>query len=57
MADVCVWDWAVDPVGQRRMDVATSLHERAFAWMTLADDRNLVEAWVAGTARHRRSTG
>jgi guanine deaminase len=57
MADVCVWDWAVDPVGQRRMDVATTLHEKAFAWMTLADDRNLVEAWVAGTARHRRSTG
>jgi guanine deaminase len=57
MADVCVWDWAVDPVGQRRMDVATTLHEKAFAWMTLADDRNLVETWVAGTARHRRSTG
>ena len=54
MADVCVWDWAVGPVGQRRMDVARGLHERVFAWMTLADDRNLVEAWVGGVARHRR---
>jgi guanine deaminase len=54
IADVCVWDWAVDPVGRRRMEVARSLHEKVFAWMTLADDRNLVETWVAGTARHRR---
>jgi guanine deaminase len=57
LADVCVWDWAVDPVGQRRMAVAGGLHEKAFAWMTLADDRNLVETWVAGTRRHRRSSG
>jgi guanine deaminase len=57
MADVCVWDWAVDPVGRRRMDVATSLHEKAFAWMTMADDRNLVEAYVAGIVRHRRPGG
>ena len=54
-ADVCVWDWAADPVSQRRMDVARSLHEKAFAWMTLADDRNLVAAYVAGVARHRRA--
>ena len=54
MADVCVWDWAADPVSTRRMDLARSLHERAFAWMTLADDRNLVQAWVAGTLRHQR---
>jgi len=57
MADVCVWDWATDPVGRHRMDVATSLHEKAFAWMTLADDRNLVEAYVAGIVRHRRPSG
>jgi hypothetical protein len=25
-----------------------------FAWMTLADDRNLVEAFVAGASRYRR---
>jgi guanine deaminase len=57
LADVCVWDWAVEPVGQRRMEVARSLHEKAFAWMTLADDRNLVETWVAGNLRHRRPGG
>ena len=57
VADVCVWDWAVEPVGQRRMEVARSLHEKAFAWMTLSDDRNLVETWVAGHVRHRRSGG
>ena len=57
LADVCVWDWAVDRLGRRRMNVATSLHEKVFAWMTLADDRNLVEAWVGGALRHRRSTG
>ena len=56
-ADVCVWDWAVEPVGARRMEVARSLHEKAFAWMTLADDRHLVETWVAGTRRHRRPGG
>ena len=53
-ADICVWDWAADPVAQRRMDVARGLHERAFAFMTLADDRNLVAAYVAGTPRHAR---
>jgi guanine deaminase len=57
VADVCVWDWAVDPVGQRRMGVARDLHERAFAWMTMADDRNLVETRVAGDARYRRPNG
>jgi guanine deaminase len=57
VADVCVWDWAVGPVGQRRMEVARNLHEKAFAWMTLADDRHLVETWVAGNLRHRRSGG
>jgi guanine deaminase len=55
MADLCVWDWAADPVSLRRMSVARSLHERAFAWMTLADDRNLVQAWVGGALRHERA--
>ena len=57
MADVCVWDWAANPVAERRMAVARSLHERAFAWMTLADDRNLVQAWVAGVPSHQRPSG
>jgi guanine deaminase len=52
-ADVCVWEWAAEPVTARRVEVARSLHERVFAWMLLADDRNLVEAWVAGVARYR----
>ncbi len=53
-ADICVWDWAADPVAQRRMEVARSLHERAFAFMTLADDRNLVATYIDGTQRHAR---
>jgi guanine deaminase len=54
VADLCVWDWAADPVALRRMELARHLHERAFAWMTLADDRNLVQTWVAGALRHQR---
>jgi len=54
-ADVCVWDWHTEPVGRRRMEVARSLHEQAFAFMTLADDRNLVAAYVAGVPRHERA--
>lgn len=53
-ADVCVWDWAAEPVAQRRMEVARSLHERVFAFMTLADDRNLVATYIEGTQRHAR---
>jgi guanine deaminase len=50
MADVCVWDWAVGPVAQRRLDVARDdLHERVFAWMTLGDERNLAATYVAGS--------
>jgi guanine deaminase len=55
VADVCVWDWAADPVAERRMGVARSLHEKAFAWMTMADDRNLVATLVAGAARFTRA--
>ncbi len=51
-ADVCVWDWAVGPVAERRMSVARGLHERVFAWMTLADERNLAACLVAGQLRH-----
>ena len=47
-ADVCVWDVAVGPVAVQRDNLARSLHARLFAWMTLADDRNLVAAWIAG---------
>jgi guanine deaminase len=51
VADVCVWDVAVGSVAVQRDRLAHSLHARLFAWMTLADDRNLVDAWVAGTRR------
>jgi guanine deaminase len=54
LADVCVWDWAVGPVAERRMEVARELHERVFAWMTLGDERNLLETYVAGTRRYER---
>ncbi len=55
VADVCVWDWAVDPVQQRRMEVARALHEKVFAWLILADDRNLAATYVAGVCRHHRA--
>ena len=55
LADVCVWDWAADPVAERRLSVVRSLHEKAFAWMTMADDRNLVATHVAGVARFTRA--
>jgi len=48
LADVCVWDWAVGPVAERRMAVARELHEKVFAWMTLGDERNLAATYVAG---------
>ena len=57
VADVCVWDWAVGAAAQRRMEVARTPHERAFAWMTLADDRNLAAAYVAGNLQYERAAG
>ena len=54
MADVCVWDWAVGTVATRRHSLAHELHERLFAWLTLGDERYLVETWVAGVRRHAR---
>lgn len=53
-ADVCVWDWALGAVGERRHAVARELHEKVFAWMTLSDDRHLVQAYVAGNPRYTR---
>ena len=56
MADLCVWDWAVGTLDADRQRVARGLHERVFAWMTLADERHLAATWVAGQERHRRRT-
>jgi guanine deaminase len=53
-ADVCIWDWAQGPVAERRHEVARSLHERVFAWMTLSDERNLVATLVHGNVRYQR---
>ena len=52
VADLCLWNWAVGPVAQRRDSLARALHERLFAWVTLADERNLESCWVAGQARY-----
>jgi guanine deaminase len=54
-ADVTVWDWACGPVARHRDALARDLHERVFAWMTLADERNLVESRIAGTVRYARA--
>jgi guanine deaminase len=48
VADMALWDWARGPVAAVRDDAARSLHERVFAWMTLADERNLFATCVAG---------
>ena len=56
MADLCLWDVAVGPVAQRRDGLARELHERLFAWVTLGDERNLVESWVAGVRRYQRDS-
>lgn len=51
-ADLAVWDWSAGPVASHRDAVARArggdLHERLFVWMTLGDERNLVETLVAG---------
>ena len=63
MADLALWDWAVGPLGSRRDAAARGavtgfpaqdLHARVFAWMTLADERNLAATWVSGKPLYRR---
>jgi len=51
-ADLTVWRWSVGEVAHHRDQLAQSLHERLFAWLTLADERNLVETRGAGVQRH-----
>jgi guanine deaminase len=55
MADLTVWDWAVGSTAQHRDQHARDLHARVFAWMTLGDDRNVVETRVAGTPLYQRA--
>ena len=47
-ADFVVWSWAADELQQHRVALARSLHERVFAWLTLADQRNVAAVHVAG---------
>lgn len=54
VADVCAWDWAAGPVARHRDALARDLHERAFAWLTLGDERNLAACWVGGQRRYAR---
>ncbi len=50
-ADVAVWRWAAGPVARHRDALVRELHERVFAWITLADERNLETIYVAGQQR------
>ncbi|HMO45288.1 MAG TPA: guanine deaminase [Rubrivivax sp.] len=54
-ADLCVWDWAASPLARHRQSLARDLHEKLFAWITLGDERDLLESWVAGVRRWRRA--
>ena len=54
MADVCLWDRAVNATDTWRQTMARDLHEQLFAWLLLSDDRHLASTWVAGTERFRR---
>jgi len=54
VADVTVWDWASGAVARGRDALARDLHERLFAWMMLADERNLVTTLVAGRTQYKR---
>ena len=38
----------------RSMQMTRALHERVFAWLTLADERNLAATLVAGSVRFER---
>jgi guanine deaminase len=53
-ADLAVWDWAHGAVAHGRDALARDLHERLFAWMMLADERNLVTTLVAGRTQYKR---
>jgi len=54
LADLCVWDWAGSALAAQRDALARNLHERVFAWLTLGDERQLVQSFVAGQSRYLR---
>ena len=51
VADLCVWRWASTPLAWRRQQAARGLHDRLFAWMTLAGEGDLLETRVAGVVQ------
>lgn len=51
VADLCVWRWASTPLAWRRQQAARGLHDRLFAWITLAGDGDLLETRIAGVAQ------
>jgi guanine deaminase len=55
MADVCVWRWSTGAVAAQRQHRAQSLHEKLFAWLMLGDERDLVQAYVAGRAQNNQA--
>ncbi|MFO1266716.1 MAG: guanine deaminase [Rubrivivax sp.] len=60
LADFAVWRWNATPVDAERQRLAHlkgDLHEKVFAWMTLADERHLRGTWVAGRRRFASSAG
>ena len=48
MADLCLWRWSRGAVDEQRLQAATDVHEKVFAWMMLSDERHLHSTWVAG---------
>lgn len=54
MADIAIWDMAADDVTEHRQAMASNLHEKVFAWMTLGDEHHLVSTLVAGQTRYQR---
>ena len=55
LADFTIWRWSATTVDHERQRLARDLHEKVFAWMTLADERHLRATWVAGTQRYDAS--
>lgn len=51
VADLCVWRWASTPLAWRRQQAARGLHDRLFAWITLAGEGDLLETRIAGVAQ------
>ena len=55
LADITLWDTASTPLATRRQAVAATLHDKLFAWITMADEADLAETWVAGVRQYARS--